>query len=191
MLTKTFDFSKGFDQISPIIINNSLATPAHRFKTSTITGIGGEASEIHLTLEVCLKVGKLDRASMLIRRLNDIYPVGSEQLQQAHLVYLEALVTAIIERRSQQYLKVAENWFETGLAKAELDSDPTIYRLMIKACLQYDREERISERVYFYMSEAQRHNIELEVLDSALFSDQELYKITQVRSQKALHIMYR
>jgi DNA-directed RNA polymerase len=178
---QNLDISRGFDQISPIIINNSLTTPAHRFKTSPVTGIGGEASEIHLTLEVCLKVGKLDRASMLIQRLNDIYPAGSEHLQQAHLIYLEALVMAIIEKRSQQYLKVAEDWFQTGLAKAEFDSDPTIYRLMVKACLQYDREEKLSERVNYYMSEAQKYNMELEVLDSALFSDQDLYTITQVR----------
>src|SRR5207247_8471319 len=78
------------DPFSTIMINTSLATAPKRYPMRD--GIGGELGEIHVSLNACLKVERLERAAVLVRRLAKIYPAASTELLSVHNQYLRSLV---------------------------------------------------------------------------------------------------
>jgi len=119
----------------PIIIKDSLSTHPKKFRTSK-DAISGDTNEIHQTLHACLQVGRLERAAVLVRRLNQIYRPDEEGLLIAHNEYVSELTHRIVKNKDQPLLQHLQRWFQVDLRDIGVEPDAVTYSMMIRASLQ-------------------------------------------------------
>ncbi|KAI9827259.1 MAG: DNA-directed RNA polymerase [Thelocarpon impressellum] len=169
---------RDFDPASPIIVNDSLATPPRTF--SHHDGFRGSLAELHLTIEACLQVGRLDRAAALVRRLGQIYAPDAPELRHAHNSYLRSVVARILHTRSEDGLKSVQRWFEVEMRNKGVGPDATTFALLIKASLQLLQGAKTDRTVRRYMDLATEAGHEVELLNLPILSDAELYKVTAI-----------
>ena len=171
---------KDFNPLSPIIINDSLTSMHPRFRN--FNGIGGPLTELRLTLHACLRVGRLDRAAAMVRRLNRLYEPQDPALLEAHNDYLRSVVEQVITTKDQQTLKKLQKWFEVDMKAGGVTPDATTYALMIKAAFQEANSARADRTIRRYVYLAKKHGVRSEVFSLPILSDQEFGKVTQVRT---------
>ncbi|KAI9705456.1 MAG: DNA-directed RNA polymerase [Candelina mexicana] len=176
--SKSLSDLKGFDPSNPVIINNSLATEARRIRAHD--GVGGDATEIRMTLEACLRVGRVERASALVKRLGKIYAHDSKELLDAHNQYFRGAVTQIIRHRDEVALKAAQKWFEVEMRGRGVEPDATTYALLIKASLQTLQGPKAERTVRRYIDLASRSDHDNEVLNLPILTDAELFQVTRI-----------
>ena len=119
---------------SPVIIKDSLVTHPQKFRANK-EGISGNVNEIHQTLHACLQVGRLERAAVLVRRLNDIYRHDAPGLLAAHNDYLSELSHRVAQNKDQGLLQNLQRWFEVEMLGAGVKPNETTYAIMIRAGL--------------------------------------------------------
>ncbi len=177
--SKSLSDLRGFDPSAPLIVNY----PPPETRTNKIRshdGIAGDVADIHMTLEACLRVGRLERASALVRRLGQVYASDSKALLEAHNQYLRGAVTQIIRDRDEGALKAAQKWFEVEIRGRGVEPDATTYALLIKASLQTLQGPKAERTVRRYIDLASRSDHDNEVLNLPILSDAELFQVTRV-----------
>ncbi|KAI9851853.1 MAG: DNA-directed RNA polymerase [Thelocarpon superellum] len=167
-----------FDPASPIIINESLAQRPRRFRDPQ--GFGSNLAELHLTLEACLQVGRLERAAALVRRLALIYAPDAVELRQAHNDYLRATVEHLLRHRARGGLGPVQKWFEVDMRNKGVEPDATTYALMVKASLCLLHGPKMDRTVRRYMDLATDALHDVELLNLPILSDAELYQVTKI-----------
>lgn len=113
---------------------DTLATHPKKFRVKN--SITGDLNELHQNLHACLQVGRLERASALVRRLNQIYNPDAAGLLAAHSDYIRELTNKIIETQDQRLLKDLQRWFEVDLKRVGIIPNAEIYAQMIRASSQ-------------------------------------------------------
>ncbi|KAI9836646.1 MAG: hypothetical protein M1819_001280 [Sarea resinae] len=169
---------QAFDPSNPLIVQQSSEESTRRFQTSD--GFGGELGEMHVTLEACLKIGRLERAAALVRRLNKIYALDAPQLVDAHNLYLRSVVGLAITARDPEALKSAQKWFEVEIRGGGIEPDATTYALMVKGALRVLQGPKMERTVRRYMDMASRAERDVEVLNLPILADAELYNVLRI-----------
>ncbi len=124
-------------QTSPIIINDTLSTPPSSFySTRHESRYVGNINEIHQTLHACLQVGRLERATILLRKLNQLYNSEAPGLLAAHNEYIKALSSRVVRNSDLRVLQDLQRWFEVELRDVGIRPNELTYALMIQASLQ-------------------------------------------------------
>ena len=170
---------KEFDPLSPIIINDALATNHLRYRL--FKGIGGQLIEIQQTLHACLQVGRLERAAAMLKRLNRLYEKQDPELIRAHNDYLRSMVEKVVTTKDQTTLKQLQKWFEVNIRVGGITPDATTYALMIKAAFQEANALKTDRTIRRYVDLARKDGVHTEAISLPILSDQEFGKVTQVR----------
>ena len=124
-------------QTSPIIINDTLSTPPSSFySTRHESRYVGNINELHQTLHACLQVGRVERATILLRKLNQLYNPDAPGLLAAHNEYIKALSYMVIRNSDLRVLQDLQRWFEVELRDVGIRPNELTYALMIQASLQ-------------------------------------------------------
>ena len=130
-------------QTSPIIINDTLSTPPSSFySTRHQTRYVGNINEIHQTLHACLQVGRLERATILLRKLNQLYNPEAPGLLAAHNEYIKSLSSRVVRNSDLRILQDLQRWFEVELRDVGIKPNELTYALMIQASLQASGTKR-------------------------------------------------
>ena len=146
----------------PLILDVSCITSAAAFRSSN--GISGELDEIHQTLHACLQVGRLERAAVLVQRLNKLYKPTAPGLLDAHTQYISELAWRITRTKDQQMFKRLQNWFAYDVLRKGIRPDAMMYALMIQACLSGDNRETMIWRIRRYSHLAEEGGVHRETL---------------------------
>lgn len=139
-----------FDPLAPLVIHDSLQPGARRFRKKY--SVSGEVSEMHEMLDACLRVGRLERAAVVVRRLGEIYQAHASELLQAQNQYVEALVQRIGQTRDQKLLKHLQRWFEVEIRARGIAPDATTYALMMRAAFQEANQLKIDRTIRRYIA---------------------------------------
>lgn len=124
-------------QTSPIIINDTLSTPPSSFYSTRLESrYVGNINELHQTLHACLQVGRVERATILLRKLNQLYNPEAPGLLAAHNEYIKALSYRVIRNSDLRVLQDLQRWFEVELRDVGIRPNELTYALMIQASLQ-------------------------------------------------------
>lgn len=170
---------KDFDPSSPIIINDALSNNGLRFRA--FRGVGGQLSEIQQTFHACLKVGRHERAAIMLGRLNRLYEKQDPELLRAHNDYLRSMVEKVVTTKDQTSLKQLQKWFEVNLKGGGVVPDATTYALMIKAAFQEANALKTDRTIRRYVDLARKGGVHNQAISLPILSDQEFGKVTQVR----------
>jgi DNA-directed RNA polymerase len=143
-------------QATSRIPDEAHATP-RRFHIRS--GIGGDISDIHATLQAYLDVGQLDRASLTIRRLHDIYRVDAPELFHAHLAYIATVVSNIMVTGDSNLSRHLDRWFNEDVRMKGVKPNGTMIRLLIQGALGEQNRKKVDRTIRRYLNGAKREGI--------------------------------
>lgn len=166
-----------FDPTSPLTIPEGPVAAPSQMKASS-QGVPGEADEMLLVFEACIRVGKVDRAALVLKRMNTYQALSPEELILLHNQYLRA---SLVQMRSSPDRRRAEQlhkWYEMNIRNKGLPQTAETVACMLKASILSERGARLTRLITRYMGMAPGES-GLRVLSMAeILSDQDLAVIT-------------
>lgn len=175
---KEFDFSK------------LLLLPAHesgtvpQVKIVRGTGITGDTADLQQNLYACVRVGRMDRAAALARRLGRIYISSAPELQDAHSQYLLGLLDDLLSAPNREKYTAMQKWFELEIRAKDVPSSGTILAVMIKATIHVLDGTRLERTLRRYISYADLAGVEADALSSSIFTEAELNRILRLMPER-------
>lgn len=134
-----------------------------RMRISPATGLTGDMDEVWPVFDACLRVGKLDRASQFIDRLQschqknrrDHHTLTIEQLVALHERYICARVQELIVDFHPDVCIALQDWYETRFRAPGFVPTPPIVASMLKvSLLQSKNSIALSSNISRYMENA-------------------------------------
>lgn len=178
---ESFPITPAFDlDSSPLILEeDTLVTQPEKFRARN--AISGDLNEIHQTLHACLQVGRLERAAVLIRRLNTIYKSNAPGLLAAHNDYIRDVTLRIVQSKDEKLLKELQTWFEVDMRGHGVPPDAATYALMIQASQQEPNKKKLARTIRRYLNFARESGVE----DETMALVPELERTLEVDSYKS------
>ena len=168
-----------FEYSNPLMLGGSLETAPRRWRNGQ-SGVGGDADEILSVLDVCLQVGRIERAAVILKRIHRIGTVVDEPgLVELHNRYLRASVEQVMMKPSLYATQAIHTWFELEIRQNMLPFNANTVAYMLKASLQSQDVAKRDRLVKRYMGMVQGDH-GLEVLGSDILNAKELNQITHI-----------
>ncbi|KAI9649834.1 DNA-directed RNA polymerase [Ciborinia camelliae] len=164
---------------SPIIISDDGEFAPHRHRRGGYDAVGGTSDEVIALLDACLQVGRIERASVIFKRITQMPEISRERLLVLQNQYLRAAVQEIMMNPSEQATQSLHKWFELEVRNKNLPQDALTVVYMLKASLQSPPGPRRDRLVSRYMDMVQG-DAGLEVLASNVLSPEELNTINHI-----------
>ncbi|GAO17956.1 uncharacterized protein UV8b_01000 [Ustilaginoidea virens] len=143
-------------------------------------GIPGDTEDMLPVFDACIRVGKLDRAALVLKRFNAMGVLSGEERILLHNQYLR---TSLLQMRTSPDRRQAEQlhkWYELEIRGKGLPQTAETVACMLKASLLSERGSRLDRLVNRYMGMAPGQS-GLRVLSMAdILSDQDLAIITGI-----------
>ncbi|KAF7903357.1 uncharacterized protein EAF01_006406 [Botrytis porri] len=140
---------------TPIIIPDDSAGAPIRHRRGGNDAVGGTSDEIIALLIACLQVGRIERASVIFKRLAQMEEIDRETLLQLQNQFLRAAVHEITMKPSEQATQFLHKWFELEVRNKNLLQDALTVAYMLKASLQSPPGQRRDRLVSRYMDMVQ------------------------------------
>lgn len=102
---------------------------------STTSGVPGDVEVAIPVFQACLQVGKLDRAAMMLKRLNVIHGFDPEQLLDLHNQYLRAFLKHARNDPNAVKTQDLHAWYEVHIHDRGLPQTPATIAYMLKASI--------------------------------------------------------
>ncbi|KAH8681540.1 hypothetical protein BX600DRAFT_25419 [Xylariales sp. PMI_506] len=155
-------------------------TPPPRLRTNT-SGIPGDIQSMMSVFDACLKVDHLERASLVLQRLQERDYLPGSELIEHHNRYLRANIDRFYTQPDIKWAESMQAWYETRIRAAGLPQTPETIACMLKVSLLSTQDnDKLQRRVDRYMG-MMPGDAGLEVFSMAdILSDQDLAKITSL-----------
>lgn len=165
---------KPWDTANPLVVHDQYThnTPLTR---SIGTGISGDPVEMHQNLYACLRVGRTDRAAMILKRLAMIYTPSAPEMTDAHNIFLQTLLELAQEDPKPDSMQSMEEWYHKNMvAKSIQPNAATFVTLLRAACtfLEGEKQENVI-REYLDMANECGPDVLEQVNTSPDLSDEE------------------
>ncbi|KAH7159754.1 hypothetical protein B0J13DRAFT_493013 [Dactylonectria estremocensis] len=171
-------YLRPFDATSPLVIPEPGA-PSAPAKMNTY-GIPGDTEDILPVFDACVRVGKLDRAGQVLKRINLIGVVPGEERIILHNQYLKASLNQMRTSPDRKQAEKLHKWYELEIRNADIPQTAETIACMLKASLLSERGSRLERLINRYMSMAPGE-AGLRVLSMAdILSDSDLAVITEI-----------
>ncbi|KAF2755428.1 DNA/RNA polymerase [Pseudovirgaria hyperparasitica] len=181
-----------WDPQSPLVV--SLPPPSRNLNYRQ--GIGGTSPELLQNLYASIRVGRLDRAAIVVGRIRDSAPQGSSEVIQAHNIYLDGLFKALsIDDPPINYTDI-RNWYKRQIIDKHDRPNAKTLNVMIRATIAAAPESHRKTFVDEYVSYARNHNMYAEVMGAEYSIEEWLcletwypneYAITAEEEAEAMH----
>lgn len=168
---------KPWDPSQALMLGDSLATAEPRYRSAL--AIGGEAREMLSILDACLQVGRIERASVIIRRLVSVEALEPAQLLKAHNDFLQASLNKVVGYSSQSAAQAMHKWFELEIKDRGVQYNEETLAYMLKASLQEMPGGRRDRLIRRYMGMAPG-DMGLKILHDGMFTAEDQHNITLV-----------
>ncbi|KAH0434170.1 DNA-dependent RNA polymerase [Colletotrichum camelliae] len=172
---------RGFDPSSPLVVPDDTHTPERQ--RINLYGVPGSAEEMIPLFEACIRVGKIDRAAAILKRLTqpafEHFP--REDLAVLHNRYLRASLDHLRLHPDRAQAEELRKWYELYIRKKGFPQTAETIACMLKSSLLSERDpERLSRLIHRYMGMVPGE-AGLEVLSMAeILNDQDLAAITEI-----------
>lgn len=167
-----------FNPSSPLTIPEP-GPPRVQTKTNTY-GIPGETEDMLPVFDACIRVGKLERAALVLKRFNVMGILSGEERILLNNQYLRASLFQMRSSPDQQQAEQLHKWYELQIRSKGLPHTAETIACMLKASLLSERGSRLDRLVTRYMGMAPGES-GLRVLSMAdILSDQDLAVITEI-----------
>ena len=145
--------------------------------------MGGSLDDIHLVLKACLQLGQLERASVMVRRLGDIYRSDTTELLDAHNAYLGRIVDKLAISEDQTLLDHMNRWLEVEMKGKGISPDEITFAMVIRATFYCMNEKWVERSVRRLMDMADQYGIYIEARSAALaqLTHEEAMRFVKVR----------
>ncbi|PFH60433.1 hypothetical protein XA68_10947 [Ophiocordyceps unilateralis] len=171
-VTKTFDPSA-----LVILPDVGKARPTTRTNRS---GIPGDLDDMLAMFNACVRVGKLDRAALVIKRFATMDLLSPEEHILLNNQYLRASLDQIRDKPGKKQADGLHKWYELHIRNKDLPHTAETIACMLKASLLSEQGDRLKRLVKRYMSMAPGE-AGLRVLNmSDIFTDSDLATITEI-----------
>ncbi|KAI1265607.1 DNA-dependent RNA polymerase [Xylariaceae sp. FL1019] len=158
---------------------------------STPLGVPGGVDEMLSVFDACIHVNQLDRAALVLERLNE-GPHGSllpaADLILLHNQYLRAVIAAAVEQPEIHRAKSIHRWFEVQIVAHSLPYTTETIACMLKASLQSAQGALLRKLITRYMDMVPQESI-YALAQGGLLSQQDFGTITSIY-QPASDSMY-
>ena len=138
-----------FHMSNLLFVNNQETVVPRRLQYRS--GIGGDTGELHQNLHACLRVGRLDRAAAVIRRLSEVYHHSAPELTEAYNQYLEELVNSLDRPNTNVTLRNVQHWFEVEMRSKAVKPSSRTFGLLFKAAFAQLEGSKLDRAIRRYM----------------------------------------
>ncbi|KAF7554544.1 hypothetical protein G7Z17_g2828 [Cylindrodendrum hubeiense] len=171
-------YLRPFDPTTPLVIPEP-GPPRTATKINS-SGIPGDAEDMLPVFDACVRVGKLDRAALVLKRLNTIGIVPGEERIVLHNQYLRASLNQMRTNPDRKQAEQLHKWYELEIRNEDIPQTAETIACMLKASLLSERGSRLERLINRYMSMAPGE-AGLRVLSMAdILSDSDLAVITEI-----------
>jgi len=161
-----------WDPRNPLVVRDSLAaSPSVR----AVNGVGGDPVELHQNLYACLRVGRLDRAAIIIDRLTTVYNNDAPELIDAHNVYLHTLLEVGQMDPSAESMKKVQSWYEDRMLAKGVEANAQTFVTLIRSAMNFLDNGADEAAVRDYIATARKYGEHVvdQINASPDFSDEE------------------
>lgn len=168
---------RNFDPSNPIIVKAN-HEPVARLRT-TGQGVPGDVDSMLSVFNACIHVNHLERAALVLKRLDD-----GELIPGSHMValqnrYLAANIEQFYSQPDVKWAESMQSWYETRIRARGLPQTPETIAYMLKISLMSGQDQvNLERRINRYMGMVPG-DAGLQVYSySDILTDQDLAKIT-------------
>jgi len=137
--------------------------------------MGGEALHMHQNLYACLKVGRLDRASMILEKLTLVYQPSAPELVDAHNIYFATLFETMQQEPEPAADSMAklERWYASKMVARGVAPIALTFVTLLRAAVNFLEGDAQDAAIRKYITEAKAVHVLDEVNESEDFWDEE------------------
>ncbi|KAF2024568.1 DNA/RNA polymerase [Setomelanomma holmii] len=160
---------------NPLILSES-PTPARRIQGHRKAfGIAGDAVELHQNLYACLRVGRLDRASIILSRLADLFEPTAPELVDAHNIYLQTMFDLAQQDSKPDSMATIEDWYNTTMVRRSIEPNAQTFVTLLRAAMNFLDDGEQDDAIRRFMALAHEYGEDMvdDINYSAEFSDEE------------------
>jgi DNA-directed RNA polymerase len=135
-----------WDTASPLVVHDQLshAMPMNR---AVAHGITGDPVEMLQNLYACLRVGRTDRATLILKRLLVMYTPAAPEMVDAHNVFLQTLFEQELAQGESgpAAMRTVEEWFQKNMVAKHIPPNAATFVTLLRAAvnfLQGDAQDR-------------------------------------------------
>ncbi|KAK2054408.1 DNA-dependent RNA polymerase [Colletotrichum caudatum] len=170
---------RAFDPSSPLVIEEASMVPAR--PRTNLQGVSGDADEMLPVFHACIRVGKVDRAQLVLKRMSthDVFP--GEELIFLHNRYLRASLDQMRSRPDRNQAEGLHKWYELFIRAKGLPQTAETVACMLKASLLSEHDPARRHRLVTRYMGLAPGEAGLQVLSMAdILTDQDLAVITDI-----------
>lgn len=158
---------------APLVVQgmiSSATTPS----TPRKYGIGGDPTELHQNLYACLRVGRMERAEAILKRLVDLYDPSAPELVDAHDIFLQTKVD-LADRGTEDFAKEIEHWYNINMVRRGIAPTGQTLVTLLRAVMTIEEPWLRKEKMRHYLAIAHGHGPQMveDINSSPDFSDEE------------------
>ncbi|KAK7418956.1 DNA-directed RNA polymerase [Neonectria punicea] len=163
---------------SPIIIPEP--GPPRAATKMNSHGVPGDTEDMLQVFDACVRVGKLERAALVLKRFNSIGLFPVEERITLHNQYLRASLNQLRTNPDRKRAEQLHKWYELEIRTEGIPQTAETIACMLKASLLSERGTRLERLINRYMTMAPGE-AGLRVLSMAdILSDSDLAVITEI-----------
>ena len=176
---------QSMDVSSPLVIKDDSRQLDYNARQRNTHGIPSGIQEMLCVFDACIQVGRLERASMVLKRLHG--PIRPHELIELHDRYLEA---KLIQMQSSEGVDRGDDlhqWFELQIRSNELPHTDDTIALLLKAALLGMPAKR-PLRVKRYMSMLDQETALEQLYIQGLLTTDDLAAIAQICPEYSMQV---
>jgi DNA-directed RNA polymerase len=163
-----------WDPKSPLVVRETLSGAAPTLR-GTGYGNGGDPLELHQNLYACLRVGRIDRATMILKRLVSLYMPSAPEMVDAHNIFLQTLFELAQQDPQSDSMHQIEQWFANNMLRIGIQPDAHTFVTLLRAALNFTEgaAQEAALRHYLDMANESGPGVVEQINTSPEFSDEE------------------
>jgi DNA-directed RNA polymerase len=160
-----------FDRSNPLIVREALSIPITRQKLP----IGNDAVEMYQNLYACLRVGRMERAAVILSRLSSILETSAPELVDAHNQYFQTLLELNVQDPQPKSMANMVDWYEENMEAVGIQPTPATFVTLLRAAMNFLDGKAQEEAILKYMAMAHEYGEEFvdDINYSPDFTDEE------------------
>lgn len=174
-----------FDPSNIIIIDHAIRSAPPLYMSSWGGAFSGDIAEIQQNLYASVKVGRMDRAVMLARRINHMLGSTAPETHDAYHRYFCGMLDTIMLAPTREKLTDMQKALELDVRARGVPFDSRIVSIIIKAVFQILSTTQLDRTLRRYLKYAKDLGsaVEENVLASELFTESEWCRLVRLQPQ--------
>jgi DNA-directed RNA polymerase len=137
--------------------------------------MGTDPLELHQNLYACLRVGRFDRAAVIIERLTSLYKADAPEVVDAHNIYLQTLLEVNQQDPREEVMRKIDHWHSTQMAQKGVRPNAQTFVTLIRSAMNFLQDGAQEDAVRRHIAVAHEYGEHVvdEINASPEFSDEE------------------